>query len=516
MLDDEALALGTRIRERRRALGLSLVRLAAMTDLSHPFLSQVERGHARPSVTSLQRIAAALGVDAGWLFTVDDDDREVVQVVAGDAVRPLRVANGEAEGSVRTVTAAGWGAAVDDIVDLPDRFGEPATSDGDLLCYVLDGAAEVQAAGDVHQLGAHDAIFISAAVAYGLRSAGGPARVLLIRVPGAGAARRRGAVGPRRGQPASAARALTMSAAGADRSRPARFRDTVTRTDRTFDPPAAAVRDAVARAYAEDLGPLGDLTAALVPPDAEVTARIVARAPGVLAGSACVDEAFAQLDVGVVVDWSLGRRCSPLRRLERRGRLRPAGLRADRRAHGAELPVPPLRRGHADPAVRRCRLGRQPRRADLGHPQDPARTAGPREGCRPGWRRRQPPRLAVGLRARQGQPPRRPLDHRRGAAGGGALAGPNGGGGVRPARAGRGGDRRRRRPRDARQHDAGARSSAAWRSWPAGRSWRSRAASASTPIAAYAAAGADLISTSAITQSAPALDVGLDWERRVA
>ena len=85
VLDDEALALGTRIRERRRALGLSLVRLAAMTDLSHPFLSQVERGHARPSVTSLQRIAAALGVDAGWLFTVDDDDREVVQVVAGDA-----------------------------------------------------------------------------------------------------------------------------------------------------------------------------------------------------------------------------------------------------------------------------------------------------------------------------------------------------------------------------------------------------------------------------------------------
>ena len=33
-----------------------------------------------------------------------------------------------------------------------------------------------------------------------------------------------------------------------------------------FDPPAAAVAEAVARALAEDLGPLGDLTAALVPP----------------------------------------------------------------------------------------------------------------------------------------------------------------------------------------------------------------------------------------------------------
>ena len=181
MLDDEALALGTRIRERRRALGLSLVRLAAMTNLSHPFLSQVERGHARPSVTSLQRIATALGVDAGWLFTADDDDREAVRVVESDAVRPLRVANGEPEGSVRTVTAAGWGAAVDDIVDLPDRFGEATTSDGDLLCYVLEGSAEVDAAGNVHALGVHDAIFISGAVAYGLRAADGPARVLLIR-----------------------------------------------------------------------------------------------------------------------------------------------------------------------------------------------------------------------------------------------------------------------------------------------------------------------------------------------
>jgi nicotinate-nucleotide pyrophosphorylase len=31
-------------------------------------------------------------------------------------------------------------------------------------------------------------------------------------------------------------------------------------------------------------------------------------------------------------------------------------------------------------------------------------------------------------------------------------------------------------------------------------------------VGAYAAAGADLISTSVITQSAPALDIGLDLE----
>jgi nicotinate-nucleotide pyrophosphorylase (carboxylating) len=70
-----------------------------------------------------------------------------------------------------------------------------------------------------------------------------------------------------------------------------------------FDAPVDVVREAVARALAEDLGPLGDLTAALVPPDARVVADVVARAEGVIAGTACATEAYAQLDDGVTVDW---------------------------------------------------------------------------------------------------------------------------------------------------------------------------------------------------------------------
>jgi nicotinate-nucleotide pyrophosphorylase (carboxylating) len=72
------------------------------------------------------------------------------------------------------------------------------------------------------------------------------------------------------------------------------------------DPYALAVRDAVARALAEDLAPLGDLTSALLPPDAAATASFVTRQPGVLAGTACATEAFAQLDRAVVVTWSAG------------------------------------------------------------------------------------------------------------------------------------------------------------------------------------------------------------------
>ena len=68
--------------------------------------------------------------------------------------------------------------------------------------------------------------------------------------------------------------------------------------------PRHLVRDAVARAITEDLGPLGDLTGALIPADTHATGVITARAEGVLAGQACVTETWAQLDADVDVRWT--------------------------------------------------------------------------------------------------------------------------------------------------------------------------------------------------------------------
>jgi nicotinate-nucleotide pyrophosphorylase (carboxylating) len=67
------------------------------------------------------------------------------------------------------------------------------------------------------------------------------------------------------------------------------------------DPPAHAVRDAVARALAEDLTPIGDVTAALLDPELEATARFVARQPGRIAGTACMTETFRQVDPALQV-----------------------------------------------------------------------------------------------------------------------------------------------------------------------------------------------------------------------
>lgn len=69
------------------------------------------------------------------------------------------------------------------------------------------------------------------------------------------------------------------------------------------DVPARLVADLVGRALDEDLLPLGDLSAALLPEAATAEARFVVRTDGVVAGTACATEAFAQVDPAIEVDW---------------------------------------------------------------------------------------------------------------------------------------------------------------------------------------------------------------------
>jgi nicotinate-nucleotide pyrophosphorylase (carboxylating) len=68
------------------------------------------------------------------------------------------------------------------------------------------------------------------------------------------------------------------------------------------DPPLTAVRDAVSRALAEDLEPLGDVTSALLTAH-DATGSFVARGEGVVSGRLCVEETFRQVDPSVGVEW---------------------------------------------------------------------------------------------------------------------------------------------------------------------------------------------------------------------
>lgn len=78
--------VGSRIRERREQLGLSLREIAARSGLSLNAISRIERGDNSPTVASLQLIAGALGVSITEFF-VTQPEQTVVYVTPADRSR---------------------------------------------------------------------------------------------------------------------------------------------------------------------------------------------------------------------------------------------------------------------------------------------------------------------------------------------------------------------------------------------------------------------------------------------
>jgi transcriptional regulator with XRE-family HTH domain len=70
MVEADDSNIGSRIKEQRKSLGLSLHELARRTELTPSFISQVERGLVSTSIHSLKRIAEALGVSI--MFFLND------------------------------------------------------------------------------------------------------------------------------------------------------------------------------------------------------------------------------------------------------------------------------------------------------------------------------------------------------------------------------------------------------------------------------------------------------------
>ena len=83
-------ALGSFIRTQRKLADLSLRELAEMTEVSNPYLSQLERGLHQPSVRVLKAIANALNVSAETLLVqaglLEDDAGAGEAAAAGSSV----------------------------------------------------------------------------------------------------------------------------------------------------------------------------------------------------------------------------------------------------------------------------------------------------------------------------------------------------------------------------------------------------------------------------------------------
>jgi len=171
--DGAATALGSRVRSLRRERGLTLKELGREAELSHPFLSQLERGLARPSVGSAERIARALRVPVGTLWS-EAARRGGPELVRSGAGARERHADDRAPGGLRTLAARGEPLAIREWTGGSRRWPERSEVEpGAVLVYVARGGLEVDLDGDVHALGEGDALMFDGGVPHRVRRTGG-------------------------------------------------------------------------------------------------------------------------------------------------------------------------------------------------------------------------------------------------------------------------------------------------------------------------------------------------------
>jgi transcriptional regulator with XRE-family HTH domain len=156
--DVQAERIGSRIRRLRHARGLTLVQLAESSELSHPFLSQLERGLARPSIGSLEKIARALGSSQVELLAGDDAARRPASVAV---VRRTEGTTGPyGEGEARMLVSGARRFQPMEMVGRNREFGDHFRHAEDEFVHVVAGRVEVDL-GDsgVHRLEEGDSLY---------------------------------------------------------------------------------------------------------------------------------------------------------------------------------------------------------------------------------------------------------------------------------------------------------------------------------------------------------------------
>lgn len=85
----DADTLGTRLRARRKASGLTLAQVAEEAGLSIPYVSNLERGRGNPTIEALRAIAGALETPVSTLLGDADEAFDPFETVMAEAPASL-------------------------------------------------------------------------------------------------------------------------------------------------------------------------------------------------------------------------------------------------------------------------------------------------------------------------------------------------------------------------------------------------------------------------------------------
>ncbi|TQS47029.1 helix-turn-helix domain-containing protein [Cryptosporangium phraense] len=162
----QARAVGEVIRRRRRSLGLTLVQVAAVTGLSHPFLSQLERGRTRGSMRSLFLVAEALHTSQ--------------QALLAEATPDVELPVDDDGGSARLLAEVPGQFALTEFRLLPREFGQFFRHEHAEMLYVAAGVVEVELPAGRSVLRARDVLEWGGGVPHRWRGAGPGESVVLV------------------------------------------------------------------------------------------------------------------------------------------------------------------------------------------------------------------------------------------------------------------------------------------------------------------------------------------------
>ncbi|GAB2748781.1 helix-turn-helix domain-containing protein [Streptomyces bullii] len=173
---EQPLRVGAAVRRRRRALDLTLAVVAERSGLSVPFLSQIENERARPSRSSLEKVADALRTTAVELLAAADPACSVDVVRAEDTgLEPLH------EPRARSLVRGHHQMHASEFTGDHDA-GREFQYRNDQLMYVADGVVEIEAEGRAYRLGRGDTLYLTGGVRHRWRATESDTRVIVVAV----------------------------------------------------------------------------------------------------------------------------------------------------------------------------------------------------------------------------------------------------------------------------------------------------------------------------------------------
>jgi len=173
--DDLARRIGTRFKELRKTMGLSMKQLAEATNLSPPLFSRIENGLVMPSIPTLQLISDFLKVDLTYFFK---KEQERGFVITRRGTRRISHARRGAKGKITyglELLAEGMEnpfmepCIVTEFAGPSEEF-QLAKHDGQEFIYVLEGKLELILGEKKFALTSGDAAYFIGEIPHGGKS----------------------------------------------------------------------------------------------------------------------------------------------------------------------------------------------------------------------------------------------------------------------------------------------------------------------------------------------------------